>query len=573
MLLAWLTLVITALSLDARALTLVTKEKGAAPCVLSHEFAQEHKKFWVCGEILLEQSEWKMPAGNGSESTFFTFQAIAAGSKGGAPNILTVEKVKQQDLTLYNADQYSGLMPPSVAGEQESVTQSFLQVRNAQLALSSGATLESDNDDPARTKGSLDFERIRSRLLSAARVRLNALKNSLEQAKSYEVELESGARVKCRRGKTNPKPDQFTKIASGCELSVCEGVSAAGREWEGLLSHTSRPGGSDPFLVLLGKNELGPPVRIRSTYSAGTADRSKLYELTAEGARTGEIWQTVSPDHSPYYLTDYWDVLREGAAERCLDPKVKQLVEREKSANLRARKGEIVQLVGLVNGVLSSRMLAPGSLPASACRLESGVYAAPDSLSALSGLRGKMRGPSPEALSEEDAAGVMERVKAMKDIPHAYTETGCEARAHVIANRLKDQGLPVEKIWLKGEVFNKKRPGEMWAFHVATAIRVKTPEGKIERRVMDPSLSPSMLREEEWVKLIGWQGDGAPMRVAFPPPNNIAFYGRPALMYSQAELFLPQPPAPGESLEQTLAEARASNLRMQKSLKGGTHGK
>jgi hypothetical protein len=122
--------------------------------------------------------------------------------------------------------------------------------------------------------------------------------------------------------------------------------------------------------------------------------------------------------------------------------------------------------------------------------------------------------------------------ESFKDPSLVYCQPflGCEARAHVLARRLTEQGAKVRKIFAEGRLLALARDGKYYAWqgHVATVVEVTDNvdgHSRTREMVIDPSLFDHPVTEAEWKSaiLIGDSSAdfsyGAPTR--YDPPSNI----------------------------------------------------
>jgi len=119
------------------------------------------------------------------------------------------------------------------------------------------------------------------------------------------------------------------------------------------------------------------------------------------------------------------------------------------------------------------------------------------------------------AVSVEQAQALFDTLAAAPDIPHDFVDDGCMFRAHVMAKRLEEAGVYSEKI-IRSPVGGDLRINSSKAalgftlamFHIAPVIYVRTAQGKIERRVIDPSLCKGPATEAEWASHMETVGGG-----------------------------------------------------------------
>jgi hypothetical protein len=112
-------------------------------------------------------------------------------------------------------------------------------------------------------------------------------------------------------------------------------------------------------------------------------------------------------------------------------------------------------------------------------------------------------------VSEQRARELFSLLAKAPDIPHRFVDEGCHFRAHVEARRLEELGVYSEKAFLvpDGADLRIKSPHSpigftLAIFHTAPVIFVRTDEGKLERRIIDPSLFDEPVSVEKWAALM-----------------------------------------------------------------------
>ncbi|USN51284.1 MAG: hypothetical protein H6731_02445 [Myxococcales bacterium] len=169
-----------------------------------------------------------------------------------------------------------------------------------------------------------------------------------------------------------------------------------------------------------------------------------------------------------------------------------------------------------------------------------------------------------------EAKKLFDEISAHKDIPFAYTDDGCYARAHIIANWLHNEGYRSGKIWLKGHLTPPNNPnktsdrweslGKTWEYHVAAIIFVKNEENKSEIMVIDPAPNnKKLLTMDEWFSFNNLSSDINPKIIQYPLPKSIepfekfvyALSSHVPLWPSETNLNL----SPSETLNIALSEA------------------
>ncbi|MDD4973988.1 MAG: protein-glutamine glutaminase family protein [Bacteriovorax sp.] len=187
------------------------------------------------------------------------------------------------------------------------------------------------------------------------------------------------------------------------------------------------------------------------------------------------------------------------------------------------------QMVSLLVDVAKSHDLG--------CRYENMILS-PSAEAHLDYLRKVKPRPVEKYLSITEVQKLFKKAKNMSDIPFGYKDDGCYARAHVMARRFEEMGIPTEKAWIKGSLFV---PGTdiKWNYHVAPVINVKDKKGKIKKYVIDPSLADNAVTLDEWVESMGKNVKGGVMKTRYPFPVNAANFQRTAVALSSSDVYVP----------------------------------
>lgn len=212
---------------------------------------------------------------------------------------------------------------------------------------------------------------------------------------------------------------------------------------------------------------------------------------------------------------------------------------------------EVVQLVEVSSNILTSRFINPSAVPDNACRDGETWYR--DSSYDLS--RAMLTNASPKTISMDVANRLFNEARAMDDIAWDYKMDGCYARAHLMARRFEEQGIHVDKVWIKGEL-NVPSEGITWNFHVAPVVYVESGDGKVERMVIDPSLSDRPLTVDQWSAIMRKGVIGDTVETSYPFPHNAASLERTAIAFSNSDPYLPYDPlgmSEAEKMQQSTA--------------------
>ncbi len=93
---------------------------------------------------------------------------------------------------------------------------------------------------------------------------------------------------------------------------------------------------------------------------------------------------------------------------------------------------------------------------------------------------------------------------SQENIPFAFPERGCEARAHAMALLLEKENIKTGKIFVTGflKVKTPNTPSGfvVWRYHVALTLWVRHPMTQVvETYVVDPSLFNKPVKIHDWV--------------------------------------------------------------------------
>ena len=118
--------------------------------------------------------------------------------------------------------------------------------------------------------------------------------------------------------------------------------------------------------------------------------------------------------------------------------------------------------------------------------------------------------PFPQPIAWASAMDVFRKLAAMGDrIAYRFPTDGCYARAHLMAQEMKQLGHQPWKVWSKANgkellyavTKNHPRGHVTWGWHVAPILRVKLSSGKVIWCAFDPSLQTRPCSLSEWKKV------------------------------------------------------------------------
>ncbi|MBL8950853.1 MAG: hypothetical protein JNK82_08760 [Myxococcaceae bacterium] len=125
----------------------------------------------------------------------------------------------------------------------------------------------------------------------------------------------------------------------------------------------------------------------------------------------------------------------------------------------------------------------------------------------ISKLGGKTADGLKQVVTLAEAKALFDTLASAPDIPHKFIDEGCHFRAHVEAKRLEEAGVYSEKIFILPEasdlkILSPEHPlgFTLGIFHTAPCINVQLEDGRVERRVIDPSLFKGPVPEETWAR-------------------------------------------------------------------------
>lgn len=137
-----------------------------------------------------------------------------------------------------------------------------------------------------------------------------------------------------------------------------------------------------------------------------------------------------------------------------------------------------------------------------------------------------------QALSPAQAITVFDWLAGMKDIAYQYATDGCYARAHIMCQRLMEEGFKPQKAWAfeeDGEYYRVKLQDgttQRFGFHVAPTLAVQNPDGSVEDMIFDPAFFDGPVTEAEWGGIVtnGWPPETQVQPFGVPPRGYLNDY-------------------------------------------------
>ena len=112
-------------------------------------------------------------------------------------------------------------------------------------------------------------------------------------------------------------------------------------------------------------------------------------------------------------------------------------------------------------------------------------------------------------LTMKEAEELFEYLAEQDDIAFGYPVDGCYSRAHIMAQRMKELGIPediIGKVWtfstdrpLRVDTNNHPEGFVEWVYHVAPTIEVTDENGNVVDITIDPSIETGPVTTDEWV--------------------------------------------------------------------------
>ncbi|WP_127716280.1 protein-glutamine glutaminase family protein [Halobacteriovorax sp. HLS] len=180
---------------------------------------------------------------------------------------------------------------------------------------------------------------------------------------------------------------------------------------------------------------------------------------------------------------------------------------------------QMVQLIDLANGNLESNYVNKESLPDYAC-IYNGVYYSPEGHT----IARNIERMSKKTISIDRAKELFNKAKARKDIAWNYTFDGCYARAHLMARMFEEEGVHVDKAWLRGSLqIPSGTPQQTWGYHVAPLVHIENDDGSVVEMIIDPSVAQGPIGPSEWAAMMKVDLNQSD-KVSYPTPINTKKY-------------------------------------------------
>ncbi len=217
------------------------------------------------------------------------------------------------------------------------------------------------------------------------------------------------------------------------------------------------------------------------------------------------------------------------------------------------KQQKLYQVVTLVNGIFDSVLLDSEliSYRNDLC-FNDGTYYNQKAYQATRALS-----PQADNIITHDELSELFNIAKNMELPWAYKQDGCYARAHLMAAKFKELGHDFDKAWINGDLSIQDDQQQIrWRYHVAPAIYAYNEQGEVKRYVIDPSMADQPLTAQQWAQRMTRSSQSEINERSFPFPKNSQRYARASLAYSDAEVYYPDASASKATQEQKLKMAK-----------------
>ncbi len=195
----------------------------------------------------------------------------------------------------------------------------------------------------------------------------------------------------------------------------------------------------------------------------------------------------------------------------------------------------MLQYIALSKGILESNFVNKDSIAGITCHHQ-GAFYTPEAYQRAQ----ELQAIDGDIITPEQAMDLFKRARAREDIAWNYTFDGCYARAHLMAKMFEDEGVRVDKAWLRGSL---QIPGEAkgmtWGYHVAPMVYVRGANGEVKKMIIDPSVSSAPISPSEWAETMGVEFEQTE-KVSYPTPSNTSFYNKTSFSITNTTPYWPE---------------------------------
>lgn len=503
----------------------------------------------------------------------FGFTALGRDKKD-APTLMAISKVESGDKILLETPPMLAGFGGGMGGGYPGVNPALYQpvedlnttLNNTVSSIDSFFRSEDfSNNRLSADVGSEEFKKIARRYFQESDEAKEAQKRIYKE-KNYKVELSNGQSVNCERGESRPLTEEeleYTRKVNAdikCGSFKCDPVTVDGKTYEATMLYESSPGSMlNGSLHLIDSSGIGPEVSVKkilsknaniplvdNSFLVDNAQRIKnAYVRRGYGSMSSFLPESLGDDREKIakYKNPGLEQFMQYYQNVCLPNEgLTNLLEAKKKVLKKLGDLELAEFIQVVgNGNLTGMFVDPAKAPELGC-LYQGVYLNEAAAKNLDRIKKNIHPDRnvEQTITMDKASELFKKAQAMDDISWKYKPDGCYARAHLMARRFEAEGVRVDKVWIKGDLYVPgTTPLIQWNFHVAPILYVKDDKGKITKMVIDPSLFDKPVTVEEWDAKMSKNTARGSVITAFPFPENAAMMERSALAFSSSDPYLP----------------------------------
>lgn len=427
-----------------------------------------------------------------------------------------------------------------------------------------------ENANTRELKGSEEFKKIAKEFINEKNSALTFAQKISEEEK-FQVELENGQKINCTRESKKPIPKEMERAYKNyaCGSFNCDPVFFNGDEFQASMIFDSTPGSTiGGSIHLTHKNKIAPPVFIKKVFTSLSTMPVVDYSSYLENSKLPTEKMSFDPQlmaamgiaeplpealpenleriksNIDLYQNPNFDMTLESYQYVCSNKQgslINTAAARDVVLNEVANT-RMAQLISLLSdGSLLGQYIDPNQAGKYGCFYQ-GAYLNEAAAKNLDKIKKNINPDDnvEETISIDRANKLFEKAQQMKDIAWDYKPDGCYARAHLMARRFEDEGVRVDKVWIKGDLYVPgTQPEISWNFHVAPIVYVEDKKGKINKMVIDPSLFDRPVTVDEWDQKMSKRTKLGSLVTRFPFPENAASLQRSTLAFSSSDPYLP----------------------------------
>lgn len=444
-----------------------------------------------------------------------------------------------------------------------------------------------------RKTGSPEYESIIKDYLDE-KSKLETLKRTVFQESNYQVELSDGNKLNCIRGAKRSLDSQasdwkksiFTDMQ--CGAFDCGNIIFGGKSYQASMLYESSPDfislatihladqngdGPRPDIIKVNSPSSKLPLIDNSNYLDNSENFTPII-YAGQDPIPPAIVGTAANKHFALYKDFNFNSSIEynkNVCEKNNGP-LKNIIKVRDKVLTDLSNMEMSQFITVLsNGALLGFYVDPKEAGKYGC-MYGGLYLNDKAAENLNTIKKNIYPDKhvEKTISLNRAKDLFNKARAMKDIAWNYKQDGCYARAHLMARRFEAEGVRVDKVWIKGDLYVPEA-NIGWNFHVAPIVYVEDEKGMIKKMVIDPSLFDKPVTVEEWDHKITKTTKKGSTITAFPFPQNAAMLERSALAFSSSNPYLP-----GENIfmsEADKMEMANETMKTYKKIKTDEYGK